>query len=187
MFFFQQSAQSTNATDVFEFDDNPRISSSATFSTSSQFHFSGGPQAPYLFPSIHTSRGSLNAPAAKRRGRARKAGNIGDRVSEQHAGQVVDPITGMVSGVMNVPIRKPRGSILFQLLSILSINFDNEWWICFFLGSSTTRRPRRPRKAAQLVGVPSHPHQFGMERPILQRSYSEMLCGPPANPGIFFF
>lgn len=126
MFFFQQSAQSTNATDVFEFDDNPRISSSATFSTSSQFHFSGGPQAPYLFPSIHTSRGSLNAPAAKRRGRARKAGNIGDRVSEQHAGQVVDPITGMVSGVMNVPIRKPRGSILFQLLSILSINFDNE-------------------------------------------------------------
>uniref|UniRef100_A0A0M3IQ91 Protein kinase domain-containing protein n=1 Tax=Ascaris lumbricoides TaxID=6252 RepID=A0A0M3IQ91_ASCLU len=51
----QRLAQQTplsNAADVFEFDDPPRMPSTSAFSTPSQFHFPGGAQASYQFPAM---------------------------------------------------------------------------------------------------------------------------------------
>uniref|UniRef100_A0A915BN34 Mediator complex subunit 1 n=1 Tax=Parascaris univalens TaxID=6257 RepID=A0A915BN34_PARUN len=152
----QRLAQQTplsNATDVFEFDDPPRMPSSSAFSTPSQFHFPGGAQASYQFPAMQSARGSMGgttAPLVKRRGRGRKAANIGDRTGD-HTTTVIDPNTGLVTTTTST--RRPRGT-------------------------ATTRRPRRPRKAAQLAASQTHTHQFAMDRPILQRSFSDMHYAP---------
>lgn len=58
-----------------------------------------------------------------------------------------------------------------------------------FTGTSAARRPRRPRKAAHMPASPAHSHQFTMNRPMLQRSFSEMPIYPsqmpPGNENIF--
>lgn len=59
--------------------------------------------------------------------------------------------------------------------------------ISVLLGTATTRRPRRPRKAAHMPASPAHSHQFAMNRPILQCSFSEMPAYPSQmQSGIFF-
>lgn len=52
----------------------------------------------------------------------------------------------------------------------------------YFTGTSTARRPRRPRKAAHMPVSPVHSHQFAINRPMLQRSFSEMPAYPSQMP-----
>uniref|UniRef100_A0A915PRT2 Mediator complex subunit 1 n=1 Tax=Setaria digitata TaxID=48799 RepID=A0A915PRT2_9BILA len=149
-----QQAPMTNPTDVFEFDDPPRMTSTSSMGSSAQqFHFPDTGQSPYPFAAMQSTRGSLNAqPTLKRRGRGRKAGNLGDRMLDP-ARPILDQNTGLMFRGMNIPTRKPRGT-------------------------STARRPRRPRKAAHMPASPAHSHQFAMNRPMLQRSFSEMPTYP---------
>ncbi|VDK82985.1 unnamed protein product [Litomosoides sigmodontis] len=158
----QRLAQQTpmsNPTDVFEFDDPPRMNSASSMGTSSgqQFHFPETGQSPYSFAAIQSSRGSLSAqPTLKRRGRGRKAGNVGDRTLDPGRPSL-DQNTGLMFRGVNIPTRKPRGT-------------------------STARRPRRPRKAAHIPASSAHSHQFTMNRPMLQRSFSEMPVYPSQMP-----
>ncbi|VDK27474.1 unnamed protein product [Gongylonema pulchrum] len=157
-FFILQQAPLSNPSDVFEFDDPPRMAPATAMPTSTQqFHFPGPAQNPYPFGAIQSTRGSISAqPTLKRRGRGRKAGNIGDRVLDPSR-PIIDPNTGMLASGMSMPTRKPRGS-------------------------STTRRPRRPRKAAHMPASPAHAHQFAsINRPMLQRSFSEMPSSYPSQ------
>lgn len=63
----------------------------------------------HVFVAMQSGRGSLNPqPTVKRRGRGRKAGNIGDRMSDPLRA-VIDPATGMLTSPMGMPARKPRG------------------------------------------------------------------------------
>ncbi|KHN77094.1 Mediator of RNA polymerase II transcription subunit 1.1 [Toxocara canis] len=147
----QRLAQQTplsNAADVFEFDDPPRMAPTSAFATSPQFQFPGGVQGSYQFPAIQPARGSMSggAPLVKRRGRGRKAGSMGDRTGD-HATTLIDPNTGFITTTTSA--RRPRGT-------------------------ATTRRPRRPRKAAQLAASQTHTHQFAIDRPLLQRSFSDV-------------
>ncbi|VDK50428.1 unnamed protein product [Anisakis simplex] len=159
---FQQTPLS-NTPDVFEFDEPPRMAnattpaSASTFSPSQQFQFPGGvSQSGYQFAAIQSTRGSMTgaAPLVKRRGRGRKAANIGDRtgsIDHAHATAVLDPSTGLMT---QTATRRPRGTV-------------------------STRRPRRPRKAAQLAASQTYTHQFSsMERPLLQRSFSDIHYSP---------
>ncbi|CAG9539052.1 unnamed protein product [Cercopithifilaria johnstoni] len=155
-----QQAPMSNPTDVFEFDDPPRMNSASSMGTSSQqFHFSEAGQSPYPFAAIQSTRGPLGAqPTLKRRGRGRKAGNMGDRMLDPGR-PTLDQSTGLIFRGMNIPTRKPRGT-------------------------STARRPRRPRKAAHMPASPAHSHQFAMNRPMLQRSFSEMPVYPCQMPPV---
>ncbi|VDN04162.1 unnamed protein product [Thelazia callipaeda] len=153
-----QQAPMSNPTDVFEFDDPPRMTSANSLASSAQqFHFPETGQNPYTFAAMHSTRGSMNAqPTLKRRGRGRKAGNIGDRMLDP-ARSIIDQSTGLMFRGINISTRKPRGS-------------------------STARRPRRPRKAVHMPASPAQSHQFAMNRPMLQRSFSEMPAYPPQIP-----
>ncbi|VDK66532.1 unnamed protein product [Onchocerca ochengi] len=153
-----QQAPMSNPTDVFEFDDPPRMTSASSMATSTQqFHFPEAGQSPYSFAAMQTTRGSLNVqPTLKRRGRGRKAGNVGDRMLDPTR-PILDQNTGLIFRGMNIPTRKPRGT-------------------------STARRPRRPRKAAHMPVSPVHSHQFAINRPMLQRSFSEMPAYPSQMP-----
>ncbi|OZC06566.1 hypothetical protein X798_06447 [Onchocerca flexuosa] len=155
-----QQAPMSNPTDVFEFDDPPRMTSASSMATSTQqFHFPEAGQSPYSFAAMQTARGSLNAqPTLKRRGRGRKAGNVGDRMLDPTR-PILDQNTGLIFRGMNIPTRKPRGT-------------------------STARRPRRPRKAAHMPVSPVHSHQFTINRPMLQRSFSEMPAYPSQMPTV---
>ncbi|EFO25253.2 hypothetical protein LOAG_03232 [Loa loa] len=155
-----QQAPMSNPTDVFEFDDPPRMNSAGPMGTSAQqFHFPEAGQSPYSFVAMQSTRGPLSAqPTLKRRGRGRKAGNIGDRMLDP-ARPILDQNTGLMFRGMNIPTRKPRGT-------------------------STARRPRRPRKAAHMPASPAHSHQFAVNRPMLQRSFSEMPAYPSQMPTV---
>uniref|UniRef100_A0A158Q7D2 Mediator of RNA polymerase II transcription subunit 1 n=1 Tax=Elaeophora elaphi TaxID=1147741 RepID=A0A158Q7D2_9BILA len=157
---FIQQAPMSNPTDVFEFDDPPRMNSVNSMGTSAQqFHFPEAGQSPYSFAAMQSARGPLSAqPTLKRRGRGRKAGNVGDRMLDPSR-PVLDQNTGLMFRGMNISTRKPRGT-------------------------STARRPRRPRKAAHLPASPAHSHQFTMNRPMLQRSFSEMPVYPSQMPPV---
>ncbi|VBB29755.1 unnamed protein product [Acanthocheilonema viteae] len=158
---FQQQTPMSNPTDVFEFDDPPRMNSASSVGASSaqQFHFPEAGQSPYPFAAMQSTRGPLGAqPTLKRRGRGRKAGNIGDRILDPSR-PTLDQNTGLMFRGMNIPTRKPRGT-------------------------SATRRPRRPRKAAHMPTSPAHSHQFTMNRPMLQRSFSEMPVYPSQMPPV---
>lgn len=104
-----------NPTDVFEFDDPPRMNSAGSMGTSSaqQFHFPETGQNPYPFAAMQSTRGPLSAqPTLKRRGRGRKAGNMGDRMLDPGR-PTLDPNTGLMFRGMNIPTRKPRGNDFF--------------------------------------------------------------------------
>lgn len=102
----------SNPTDVFEFDDPPRMNSASTMSASGQqFHFPEAGQSSYHFTAMQSTRGSLSAPPTlKRRGRGRKAGNLGDRMMDS-ARPILDQNAGLMFRGMNIPTRKPRGNI----------------------------------------------------------------------------
>ncbi|VDM09024.1 unnamed protein product, partial [Wuchereria bancrofti] len=155
-----QQAPMSNPTDVFEFDDPPRMNSAGSMGTpAQQFHFPEAGQSPYPFAAVQSTRGPLSAqPTLKRRGRGRKAGNVGDRMLDP-ARPILDQNTGLMFRGMNIPTRKPRGT-------------------------STARRPRRPRKAAHMPASPAHSHQFALNRPMLQRSFSEMPVYPSQMPPV---
>lgn len=53
-------------------------------------------------------------PTLKRRGRGRKAGNIGDRALDP-ARPIIDPNTGLMTTAagLGIPMRKPRGMRYF--------------------------------------------------------------------------
>ncbi|VIO92212.1 Uncharacterized protein BM_BM10041 [Brugia malayi] len=155
-----QQAPMSNPTDIFEFDDPPRMNSAGSMGTpAQQFHFPEAGQSPYPFAAVQSTRGPLSAqPTLKRRGRGRKAGNVGDRMLDP-ARPILDQNTGLMFRGMNIPTRKPRGT-------------------------STARRPRRPRKAAHMPASPAHSHQFALNRPMLQRSFSEMPVYPSQMPPV---
>lgn len=116
---FQQQAPLNNPTDVFEFDDPPRMNSASSMGTSAQqFHFPEAGQNPYPFAAMQSTRGPLSAqPTLKRRGRGRKAGNVGDRMLDP-ARPILDQNTGLMFRGMNIPARKPRGSAFLDFLKI---------------------------------------------------------------------
>ncbi|KAM3722504.1 Mediator of RNA polymerase II transcription subunit [Dirofilaria immitis] len=155
-----QQAPMSNPTDIFEFDDPPRMTSASSMGSSAQqFHFPEAGQSSYPFAAMQSTRGPLSAqPTLKRRGRGRKAGNVGDRMLDPSR-PILDQNTGLIFRGINIPARKPRGT-------------------------STTRRPRRPRKAAHMPASPAHPHQFAINRPMLQRSFSEMPTYPSQMPPV---